>query len=276
MKLCIPFKRNYKLNDEADEFDVTFDPTDDDFGKLIEFADEYENKRINVCYPGGLDTKTAKGLAKSCRNVVFRLSARDIQARDVLTSAGARWFLDCDQPAYSLTALDRMIHLGVSNVYLADDLWHDLKRVCDMCHDAGVNVRMVADRFQSTGPSRGSDMRDVFVRPDDVPMLEGVIDVIEFDCYESRSRHTKYDFARCDVMHHAYIERHQWDGNLQEINKDLKTPLANNTLSPMFTACKLSCRRSCAVGSPCRKCEQFADLAGELSSKNMRFRPNNS
>lgn len=269
MRLSMPFKRFNELNDRIDEFDIEFNPKDSSFEKLIDFIHEYSHKRINVQYIGGLDIKTARALGKVGGDVHFRLSASDIQSIGALGDSGCRYYFGNDVPAYNLTSLAAMVGLGVSDVYIKDDLFYDVHRTATYCHENNVAVRAVVNRIPSTAIGRGNSVKDMFLRPSDMPMLEGLVDTVEFDCKGSGA---VYDFAKADVLYKAWFEGGKWNGDLREINDDLKFPVPNTAVFPQLTSSKLTCGLICLKGGHCKKCEQFINIAKSLSQKKIRVK----
>lgn len=264
MRLSIPFKRFNDLNERTDEFDIDFNPKENGFEKLVDFIQEYEHKRVNVKYTGTLDIKTARALSKVGGNVYFRLAAHDISAIDVLKEGNCRYFFGNDVPAYNLTFLAGLAGLGVSDVYIKDDLWYNLPDAAKSCHDYGIAVRAVLNRIPSTAIGKGNDPRDMFLRPSDLPLLEGFVDTVEFDC---KGNGTVYDFAKADVLYKTWFESGAWYGDLREINDDLKLYVPNTGVFPQLTSSKLTCGLACRRGLHCKKCEQFIEIAKSLSEK---------
>lgn len=270
VKLAVPFKRFNDVCDIADEFNIDFDPKQNSFEKLIDFIQEYSSKRINILYIGGIDMKTAKALSKIGDNVFFRLSASDTVAVQPLTESGCRFFFDSTMAVYNAPSLVSILDIGVTDVYIADDLWHRLKDTSSACKKHGVSIRAIANRIPSTCINRGKTPTDIILRPNDIDIIDGFVDTLEFDCFQNGGRN--YDFAKMDVLYKTWFEKKNWNGDLREINDDLDFPLPNTTLFPQFTACKLNCDFRCAFGGKCNKCEQFRDLASFLSKKMLRIK----
>lgn len=264
----MPFKRFNELNDQVDEFDVEYNPKDNSFEKLIDFIQEYNDKRVNVKYTGNVDIKTARTFGKIGGNVYFKLSGQDVRSIDELKECGCRYFFGNDVPAYNLTSLASFVRMGVSDVYIKDDLWYDLTRTASYCHDNHIALRVVANRVPSTALGKGDCAEDMFLRPSDIALIDGLVDTLEFDCWDKGV----YDFAKADVLYRAFFDKGEWNGDLREINCDLKLAVPNTALFPQFTASKLVCGLVCRKGGKCAKCGQFLEVAGQLSKKKVRVK----
>ena len=57
MKLAIPFKLYYELNDLTDEFNLQYNPETSTVDKLGDFVDAFPNRRVNVEIVGDMDDK---------------------------------------------------------------------------------------------------------------------------------------------------------------------------------------------------------------------------
>lgn len=261
MDVAIPFKFKYKLNDKVQQFNIFFDPNENDFDTLIDFIQEYQDKIINIEYRNGVDIKTASALSKIGDNVQFRLRAEDIQKAVQLREKGCKVFFDNSLAVESWTDLYRFVNnYRVSDVYVCNDLVYELDKVCEYCHANNVRVRFVVNRAPLTFPIAKDMYKAPIYRPQDVPVLEEIgIDVIEFDCGNP------YNFDELKVLYKNYIEKHFWYGQLGEINPDFKEydmpcPGLNWVLADKRSRCGLRCLR----GRACHMCHGLVTLAQDL------------
>ena len=131
MDVAIPFKFKGKLNDKVQQFNIFFDPNENDFDTLIDFIQEYQDKIVNIEYRNGVDVKTASALSKISDNVRFRLRAEDIQKTSQLREKGCKYFFDNSFAVESWTDLYRFVNdYGVSDIYVCNDLAYQLDEVC--------------------------------------------------------------------------------------------------------------------------------------------------
>lgn len=268
MKVAIPFKYKFDLNDEVDEFNVKFDPDENDFSKLIDFIQEHKDKRINIEYKNSLDTKTALALAKMAKNIAFRLKPEDMVRADKLVGH-CNLFFDSSLACSNFWELNYIISTyHVSDVYIVDDLCYDLPRVSEFCHDRYVNIRAIVNRGMSSTPQAPDSRIIPFVRPNDYDFLEKrkYIDVYEFDCGDP------YDFKALKVLYKVFMQDKDWYGNLQELNRDIPFELPNRGLLPEFTKFKSNCKLRCLTGGGCNHCQGLVELAQGLREKGVQLR----
>lgn len=267
MDVAIPFKLNYKLNDKIQEFNIDFDPNNNNFDTLIEFIQKFNDKTINIEYRNGIDVRTATALAKISDNVQFRLKAEDIQKSSQLYERGCKIFFDNSMSADSWMELYQMVTKHkVSAVYLCDDLVYELDKACAFCHGNNVKVRMVVNRAPMSQNAGRMWIAPIY-RPQDVPVLEKCgVDVVEFDCG------SPYNFKQLEVLYKVYIKNHDWYGQLGEINPDFKDADIPCRGFPIMLADKRStCGLRCLRGGRCRTCRDFVTIAQDLRDINIQL-----
>lgn len=81
-----------------------------------------------------------------------------------------------------MSFLDDCIRLGVSDIYVADDLRYNLKNVKTACNKHNIQVRMVLNRTHTLSRFGGFLSTDPFYCPKDYEALSEYIDIGEFDC----------------------------------------------------------------------------------------------
>lgn len=270
MKLAIPFKLFYELNDVAEEFNIEYNPDTNDLDKLGDFLEEFADKRVNIHVVGGVTKKDAKAIRRHGTNVAFRLSKDDASQVEMLQDLGVRFFFDSNIPAYNKVSLSHYLAMGVSDVYLADDLVYTLKDTKEACDRHGTRIRMVLNRIPSMSPLKGSDPRSFVARPEDFSLLNEAIDVAEFDCWYDDGE--KYNFSKLSVLHDVFFKKQCWHGDLGEVNHDLVMPMPNDALLPEFTKNKARCGLRCVGGGSCRKCSSLLDVAYAMDKKSWRIK----
>lgn len=271
LKFACPYVRYEPLSEQvADEINLTYIPDKNDYENLIEFCQTYSSKRVNVRWrdAAGIDLKAAGALSKLCPNVTYCLEDADISKALQLKVRGCRFYFYEGQPARSFKELAGLVGLGVTDVYVADDLCYCLKDVRDYCHERGVRVRVVLNIVACSLISP-SDRTIFFWRPNDIDLAALYFDVAEFDCGNLET----YDFKKMKALYRIYFEDRSWVGNLQEIIPDLPFEVYNKSLVDEFNSRKVNCRCRCvSANSPCRKCQQFLDIADSLGKSDLAFR----
>jgi hypothetical protein len=270
VKIAIPYKHdiNFSLNDKVKEFNILFFKSKNKLEKLIDFIDAYPETRINIKFPEGIHIATLNAVNKITDNVYVRLRAQDIPEVEELKKNNIKFFFDADCPAYNYSTLDSFINLGVTDVYLADDLCYNMSDISEYIHEKNIQLRLVLNRIPSTTLDRGINVRSSIYMPKDFEKLNKYYDVFEFECGEP------CDWVKFDVLYRAWFERQYWHGQMSEINDDVFQDFHCDAIYPDFTEFKLNCERRCGkrLANPCRKCEQWLAIGETLKKKNVRFK----
>lgn len=269
VKIAIPYQHdiNFEMNNKAKEFNLLFYKSRNKLEDLIAFINEYPDTRINIQFPEGVHIPTLKTISNVSDNVYVRLKASDMMNMKEINKNKIKFFFDSDCPAYNYTVLDSFIKMGVSDVYIADDLCYNMSDVETYVHDKGIQLRLILNHIPSTAIDRGINQRSPVYMPKDMDKLDKYYDVFEFDCGEP------YDWAKFDVLYRSWFENKYWHGEIYEINNDVDQKFHCDSLYPEFTDFKLNCGRRCniRVTNHCKKCEQFIKLGETLKKKKIRF-----
>lgn len=271
LKFACPYVRYEPLSEQvADEINLTYIPDQNDYENLIDFCQTYSSKRVNVRWrdAAGIDLKSAGALSKLCPNVVYCLEDSNISKALELKNKGCKFYFYEGNPAHSFKELAGLVRLGVTDVYICDDLCYSLKNVRDFCHKHNVQVRVILNKVAASLASP-LDKTQPFWRPEDIDLAAVYFDVAEFDCGNLET----YDFKRMKVLYRVYFEDKSWGGNLQELVPDLQYIVYNKSLVGDFTNHKVNCQYRCvSQGSSCNKCEQYLEIADSLGKANLAFR----
>lgn len=271
-KLCIPYKMSNdygeNLNSKAGSFDIVYNPETSTVEDFAAFVEKFPDKRIVVSFPDGFKVNIAKTLDAIGKDVAFRVKSEDIMSVQEATGNGLKVFFDADAPAYNWSTLESMLALGVSDVYISDDLCYQMDDVREKCRDSNVGIRIVLNRIPARYPGYSADPCAPVYRPEDAELVDKYYDWLEFDC----GKPVRYN--ELDVYTHVWFDKGKWNGDLGEINKDLSMPFPNKSLVPEFSFyksnCNLRCKRS--VMSKCRKCGQFLEIAQMLQDKGVALK----
>lgn len=259
MDVAIPFKYHGKLNDKVQQFNIAYDVNENSFDNLIDFVQTYSDRQVNIEYIGAFDAKTAKAISKVSDNVRFRLRAEDVMQASKLREAKAKFFYDSTLAANNWYSLVRQVKVeGVSEVYVSDDLMFDLKRVREWCDAQDTRIRCVLNRVALTRPAMPDMYFTPFFRPQDYPVYEKYFDVAEFDCGK------RYNFKELGVLYRQFIEKHDWYGDIQEINQDVPFSVPCRGVVNLLAKKRANCGARCLAGSSCRMCENAITLAQDL------------
>lgn len=295
LKIATPFQLHCKYEDVISEWNIHYNPykyTENDklnqaselqkesinlFDKLINFVEQNQNKRINISVPSGNKNALQHlyGLNKIHDNIYVRLNIYQSSYIEQLKNNNMKFFFDNTVPVTSYSLLDNMIYIGVSDVYIADDLCYNLENVSNRCKQDNVQIRLILNHIPATNSLSFSDVRAPIFTPRHFEALDKYIDVAEFDCfYEQES--DAYNWSMFKVLYNAWFEKHDWYNDLREINLDLEIPYPVRTELPNFIERKLNCGRRCSYTDSCNKCEVVKKISQKLYDTDTYIKINNS
>jgi len=154
------------------------------FDKLISFVEEYSNKRINISIPDDeIPINHFVTLNKIHNNIYVKLTRFQFRYAEKLKENNIKFFFDNTVPVSTFILLDELIKLGVTDVYIADDLCYNLENVSKRCQKDNVQIRLILNRIPATTINPYEDVRAPIFSPRHFNVLDEYIDVAEFDCY---------------------------------------------------------------------------------------------
>lgn len=268
--IAVPFQRFDSLEGAIKEYNIEFRTDDSRLDDLIDFISLPFVYRVNIHFDSKVPVHIIE-IANKVKDCVYvRLSPDQWFEAKGLKENDVRFFFDSSMPVSNICQLTEFIKMGVSDVYIADDLVYMLPRVGKYCSQENVNVRMVLNRIPLTTFDKGDDPRSLMCRPQDTYHLLDYIDTFEFDCYDENNN---YQWNVFDVLFKAFFVNQYWHGDLSELNPDIHLPhgFPNDSITPEYTGYKVDCGRRCGLGSSCRKCQQFYDIGIEFKNKEVRF-----
>ena len=256
------------LNSKAGSFDIVYNSDTSTVEDFAAFVGKFPDKRIIVSFSDGFKVNIAKTLDAIGRRVSFRVKSEDIMSVQEASESHLEVFFDSDAPAYNWATLEAMLALGVSDVYISDDLCYQLDDVRAKCDESNVDMRIVLNRIPARYPGYSTDPTTPVYRPEDADLVDRYYDWVEFDCGKP------YKFNELDVYSHVWFDKGKWNGDLGEINKDLAMPFPNKSLVPEFSSYKANCGLRCkrSVKSKCRRCGQFLEIAQMLQDKGVALK----
>lgn len=273
--LAIPFAlNNDEYNKVAGEFNLVFKQSrDHSLVKLIEFAEAYPDKRINLEMEK-YDINVPRTLAKIHPNTYIKLWYGDLAHRDKDGKFKILEELQENNIKYyfgdyinDLQDLDTFVNaLGASEIYIAGDLLYRLPEVRAYCDEHNVKIRFIPNQAYIKTIEDSYNPRTFYMPPDCFYFFEKYFDSIEF------AMKNLYDWREFGVYYRAWIEKKRWHGNLQEIIFNLNFPIPNDSFIGIdLLRYKILCKRKCCIQVPCgcRKCEQFLDIAYGLAEKDI-------
>lgn len=149
---------------------------------------------------------------------------------------GIDFFLDT-----KIDTLDKLlgvVNLGVSDVYICNELGFMLKDVSAFCHYRQIKVRVYPNVAQSSTDLEIEPFKKFFIRPEDLHLYEDYVDIIEFYCKELDKQMTLYEI---------YHKDKSWNDDLSIIILGLDKNLINSSIPPIFGEVRLNCKKSCGL-----------------------------
>jgi hypothetical protein len=148
-----------------------------------------------------------------------------------------------------------MLELGVSDVYIVEDLGFDIINVAERVHSYNAQVRVFPNVAQSAWKNTPA-IKKFFIRPEDMPLYEGLVDVCEFF---GKSR----DFS---VYYKIYAVDKEWFGLLDEIIIGFDGNLDGRYIIPNFGECRVKCGKKCVQRGKCQICDRIDHLSKNLEA----------
>lgn len=143
--------------------------------------------------------------------------------------------------------------LGVSDVFISGELGFDLKRVSEVVHEKGIQIRAYPNVCQSAWGINEDGFKSFYIRPEDIDTYGQYIDIIEFQDFEGRQ----------NILYETYFHSKEWNGNIQELIHGLKKRVNGYyILGSEFGNRRAKCQRKCLKGERgCHLCDSLVELA---------------
>lgn len=255
MKSCIEWRKNFPYLDQINQFNITFK---DKPAELLYFLDKYaKTQRVNIICDKQIrkdDIELIAALYQKGYNIAASLEEADADYIKILKEFNVPFYLQLHVNSWD--ALQYCINLGVSDVFITEEMGFDLKRIVKLTRPANIQIRCYANISQIQYPYAENDgLKGFYIRPEDWREYSEYVDVIEF--YKS------VDIQK--VLYEAYFIAKEWDGPLKEIIKGLKNSVNNYyLLTDEFAKRRIQCRKKCIKGEKCQLCERLVSLANTI------------
>ena len=152
-----------------------------------------------------------------------------------------------NHPVYTGWEANALIFMGVSSIYIAGQLAHQL----DFVKTLPVEIRILVN--SATAPFGYKPLMGGWIRPEDIEKVSDAIDVCEFTYRDRRDE---------QALYRVYAEKHEWAGELYMIIKDIEDKtIMNRMIPPEFQERRNNCGMRCQSGGHCHLCETITYLA---------------
>lgn len=267
MKYCLQYANSSKLKNVAPEISILYDRQDT---ALLDFIKEHIHQRIILIIDkieefilgqewqklNAVHDAIPEAQLAVCFYQHKRVSTVDDKVAEIISKLNIPFFT-----GDLITTWDQLhyfLNLGVSDVYLAEDICFKLDAAKALCSSYGVQVRIFPNVAQSSIKSSPA-LKKFFIRPEDLSVYEPYVDIVEF----------WGPLERQDIYHHIYFNSRQWFGDLNEIIFDLNTPLDSRRIVPIFAPMRVKCDKKCMKNGKCRICDRIESLSHTLADKEL-------
>lgn len=265
MKYCIPYKKDNPYLNLADEYIINYK----DNKQIIDFIKENCNKRIIISiykqeelfFKSITGFKLFKKIYQEQQNFVILLDINNCSSK-VLQE-----LQESKIPFFTNTAIDsfdelyNLIELGVSDIYITNELGFDLERVAALLHKNNINIRAFPNVCQTKRKQK--DIFSFFIRPEDIDIYGQYINIIEFDYTLDEQIKTYLKIYNIDK---------KWCGDLSEIISNLDLSIDNQTIIKQFAETRVKCKKDCIKGKPCQICNKIISLAETLQKAELKIK----
>jgi len=262
MNFCLPFMIGFPYNDEIMEFTIKYDSMKDKYEDLINFVETYSDRRINIELTyNATSLNTLLPLLKINPAVYLKLNEGYIHRVNDLKESGIPFFftLQCS----SWDSLNSLINIGVSDVYLTNELGFNLLKIQKMLQYTGIRTRAIVNVAQMADPFNvNARIKAFFIRPEDIGVYQDIIDTFEFFATNQ---------AQYEVLYDTYVHNESWEGNLAEIIMGLGIDVDSRAIAPDFGVYREDCGKRCFSGSSCHICDRVHELAIAMEDKDLMF-----
>ena len=174
-----------------------------------------------------------------------------------------KFYFDASFAVTNFRSLEQLAKIGVSSVYIADDLCYNLKKVRIACDKYGLELRWILNTIPSFSLNKTTDVRAPIMLPECINELNKYVDVFEF--IENKS------WVKIDTLYKIWFIKKEWRENLRFIYPELDIDIWNQSMVPNFNIYKMNCGYKCGYGSVCKKCNQFKEIADDLHEKHIEY-----
>lgn len=251
MKYCLPYRPDLKVFKEPEEYLLKYEKYNPD---LIEFIENHPNQTIILEVHDGVsqdDFDKLFLLGRVCKNIKLAFNYNAFVSRGKFDLSIPFFFLDL---VGDYEKLNLFLSYKISDIYVSGQLGFELDNVSKICKEKGISVRAYPNLATSTSVTC-PELQKFFIRPEDTYLYEKYIDVFEF----------MGERDKVQMFYKIYAKDFMWMGDLSTLVGNLNTELEGSSIISSFGESRLSCRRRCLSGRPCRICYHAQELSSVLT-----------
>ena len=263
MKYCVDYDKRFNYLDEIDEIRINY-------MKQKAEALQYIQKHPQQCviliiddYQKALDNKDLEKLSNIAQEhpeLNFKVEFMNIIDNIQDYNFNFKYFFNIYVDNWD--TLIGLINLGVSDVYIINELGFELNKIAEIAHKNNIKIRCFANIAQSSW-KKSDPIKKFFIRPEDIQVYERYIDIIYFIG----------KIEKINIYYKIYKYDKKWYGNLNEIIAELdeedKYDFDSRYIIPRFAETRIKCGKKCLKGGKCQICERVMQLANSLKKANL-------
>lgn len=229
---------------------------------LVDFLEKYNSKRVNLLvnptyFP---ESEVCKLIAIKNTypqyNFAVALSLYNFELMTTLRINKIPFYVA--KPCMDWGMFNILLESGVCDIDLSGPLAFELgnvKRVLNSL-DRKVQIRVTPNKVSDLYLKKMNSLIGFFIRPEDVEIYEGYVDVLDFEGLEHQ-----------DTFYSIYAEQKMFIGQLNQCIYDFKEQIDNKGLITLFGERRRDCGRQCLQGGRCRRCYSLANLAKPMGER---------
>lgn len=253
MKFAIKFYQGCRILPDADEIIIQYNEKNPN---LIKFVQEYkDNQRIVVNITELADIEDNLNIFEAAYKAHPQFAILLSYKQNVVDIAEMNIPFFFIEGASNMDDVMGMLHLGVTDLYVMNELAFNIKNISQYCHKNNVAVRVYPNVAQSSTNFSINTLTKFFIRPDAVKIYEPYVDIFEF-------------FGPLDrqpVLYDIYRDE-RWLGMLDEVVIGLNKNIDNQTIVPYFDVIRTDCRKVCGI-EKCNICGAAETFGKTLKTK---------
>ena len=250
------------INFNIDEFNIKF-TKNSSFEELRKFVKEHSSYRINIEFLE--ENYLVENVIDFCHdfdNVYVRIHPWELKYLAQYDENSINYIFDSSMPIYSYSLLEFALGSHTKGIYIMDDLTYNLPEVYKQCNDKGIELRVILDKVPTTNSLTLVCPSVQIYRPQDYDFLSQYYAVGEFSCDEN-------DLNKLEVLYKRWFITHDWDADLEFMNRDLQLPYPTESIPPELTRLRSKCQHRCTMRADniCSKCRRLL-LMGYYNADN--------
>lgn len=264
MKYCLHYTNNSRFKNATEEISIQYN---NELDNLMDFLTKHQEQRVILIInePLIVNYKALKAIKEKYPQLDFAVCFGQLRRATTIPQEVAKVIPELQEAQIPFfmgdlittgEQLKYFLELGVSDVYLTEDICFNLEAARRLCDRYKAQIRVFPNVAQSSIQASPA-LKKFFIRPEDVSCYETYIDVFEF----------WGDLERQDVFYLIYHEKGRWLGNLKEIIYDFDNPLDSRCVLPIFAPTRATCKKRCALDYPCHICDSIQGISETMAEK---------